>query len=65
MTKPVHKCKCGEFYQEHESGLCRNCRNKKHNRDRANLSRGSRRENALYRHARLVYDYDRDFPGEF
>ena len=25
----------------------------------------TRRENALYRHAQLVYDHDRDFDGEF
>jgi hypothetical protein len=25
----------------------------------------TRRENALHRHAQLVYDHDRDFDGEF
>ena len=29
------------------------------------LNAETRRENALYRNARMVYDYDRDFGGEF
>lgn len=27
--------------------------------------RQAKREAALYKHAQLVYDFDRDFPGEF
>jgi hypothetical protein len=29
------------------------------------LTAEERRENALYRHAQMVYDYDRDFDVEF
>ena len=32
---------------------------------RPRLDAATRRENALYRNARMVYNYDRDFDGEY
>lgn len=68
MDRPVAQCKkCGEWFtvRPDSEGLCKTHRYAKLQRQATRQARGSRRDAALLQHAKLVYDYDRDFPGEF
>lgn len=56
---PTMVCsRCRRPARPHPTGRCRECRRQ------AESNRRNRRLMALDRHARLVYDHDRDFPGE-
>jgi hypothetical protein len=63
MASDVTTCaNCQQPARKHDSGLCHDCRWAKTTRRRAH---SNRRVTALERHARLVYDTDRDVDGEF